>query len=93
MKIQDDAKPSGTGRESNDGEYTQEDLEEMLEAFIQAKHIEKDPKLLAMLKDYATSHSKMVEGLFDDNSDKPEIKSLKDVKKLYNDKVMAESED
>lgn len=88
MKIADEAKPEGPVQ-SNEGSYTQEELDEMLDNFIAAKQIEADPKKLAMLKDYAISRQKVINDLFDVNKLAPP-KSLKDLKKAYNDKVMAD---
>lgn len=88
MKINDEAKPDGS-ENVGPGEYTQEQLEEMLEHFIASKQIEADPKKLALLKDYAMSKAKAVSDLFSENN-RPPVKSLKDLKKAYNDKVMSE---
>lgn len=88
MKINDEGKPEGSESVAA-GEYTQEQLDEMLENFISAKQIEADPKKLAMLKDYATSKSKAIADLFSENN-RPPVKSLKDLKKAYNEKVMSE---
>lgn len=91
MKMDMSAKPTGEDMpKSNDGVYDQEHLEEMLESYLEAKKIEADPKLLNMLKDYAMSKSKMVEELFNSAPKTEAPKSLKDLKKKYNDKMMAE---
>jgi hypothetical protein len=76
--------------QTNEGNYDQEQLECMLKYYIQAKKIEADPKVFAMVKDYAMSKNKMVEELFKAGENKSEVKSLKDLKKKYNDKMMAE---
>lgn len=88
MKINDEGKPEGTD-EASPGEYTQDQLDEMLEHFIASKQIEADPKKLALLRDYAMSKNKAISDLFDVNN-RPPVKSLKDLKKKYNEKVMEE---
>lgn len=89
MKMDMSAKPSGEDMpKSNDGVYDQEHLEEMLESYLQAKKIEADPKVFAMVKDYAMSRNKMVEELFNAPAKTESPKSLKDLKKKYNEKVM-----
>jgi hypothetical protein len=91
MKMDMSAKPEGEDMpETNEGNYDQEQLECMLKYYIQAKKIEADPKIFAMVKDYAMSKNKMVEELFKAGENKSEVKSLKDLKKKYNDKMMAE---
>jgi hypothetical protein len=60
----------------------------MLESYLQAKKIEADPKVFAMVKDYAMSRNKMVEELFNAPAKTEAPKSLKDLKKKYNEKVM-----
>lgn len=82
----------GEGSVSNEGEYTQEDLEEMLENFVKAKQIEADPAKLAMLKEFAQSKSKAITELFDVNKVEP-VKSLKDIKKIYNEKLQKERDE
>ena len=91
MKISDEAKPEGMDA-TNEGNYSQEQLEEMLEGFVKAKQIEADPVKLAMLKDYALSKNKAVSDLFDNNKIAPP-KSLKDLKKAYDSKVMEEEDE
>jgi hypothetical protein len=91
MKMVDEAKASDESSPSNAGEYTQEDLEEMLEMFVKVKQIESDPKKLKMLRDFATSREQTITDLFDVNN-VPPVKSLKDLKKIYNDKVEKEQE-
>lgn len=91
MKMDMSAKPEGEDMpQTNEGNYDQEQLECMLKYYIQAKKIEADPKVFAMVKDYAMSKNKMVEELFKAGENKSEVKSLKDLKKKYNDKMMAE---
>lgn len=91
MKMDMSAKPEGEDMpQTNEGNYDQEQLECMLKHYIQAKKIEADPKVFAMVKDYAMSKNKMVEELFKAGENKSEVKSLKDLKKKYNDKMMAE---
>jgi len=65
MKIESDMKSSeDTGTESGPGEYTQEDLGEMLETVMKAKEIQSDEKVVRLLKNYAISKAKMVDQLF-----------------------------
>jgi hypothetical protein len=65
MKIESDMKSSeDTSTESAPGEYTQEDLGEMLETVMKAKEIQSDEKVVRLLKDYAISKAKMVDQLF-----------------------------
>lgn len=92
MKMDMSAKPMGDDMpESNEGSYDQEHMECMLKYYLEAKKIEADPKLFAMVKDYAMSKNKMVEELFKQENKTP-VKSLKDLKTKYNEKVMAEME-
>lgn len=91
MKMDMSAKPSGEDMpETNEGEYSQEHLECMLEHVLQAKKIEADPKLFTMVKDYALSKNKMVEELFNAPSKTGTVKSLKDLKSKYDEKVSEE---
>lgn len=92
MKMDMSAKPSGEDMpDSNEGSYDQEHLECMLNKYIEAKKIEADPKLLAMVKDYALSKNKMVEELFNQPiKNKAPIKSLKDLKSKYDSLVSPE---
>ena len=65
MKVESDTKSSEeTKSESGPGEYTQEDLHEMLETVMKAKEIQSDEKVVRLLKDYAISKAKMVDQLF-----------------------------
>lgn len=90
MKMDMSAKPTGEDMaQTNDGNYSQEQLEEMLENYIEAKKIEADPKLFAMVKDYALSRNKMVEELLNQPSKSTPPKSLKDLKQKYKDVVEA----
>ncbi len=83
------AKPEGEEMPKTDeGIYDQEQMEEMLESYMEAKKIEADPKLFAMVKDYAMSKNKMVEELFKQENKATAPKSLKDLKSKYNEKVM-----
>lgn len=85
------AKPDGEDMpKSNDGVYDQEHLDEMLESYLEAKKIEADPKLFAMVKDYAMSRNQMISDLFKQENKAPPPKSLKDLKQKYNDKMMAQ---
>lgn len=81
------AKPEGEAK-TDEGIYDQEQMEEMLESYMEAKKIEADPKLFAMVKDYAMSKNKMVEELFKQENKTTAPKSLKDLKNKYNEKVM-----
>jgi hypothetical protein len=91
MKMDMSAKPEGEDMpQSNDGVYDQEHMEEMLESYLEAKKIEADPKLFAMVKDYAMSKNKMITDLFKQENKATAPKSLKDLKSKYNDKMMAE---
>jgi hypothetical protein len=91
MKMDMSAKPEGEEMPNTDeGIYDQEQMEEMLESYLEAKKIEADPKLFAMVKDYAMSRNKMVEELFKQENKATAPKSLKDLKKKYNDKMMEE---
>lgn len=92
MKIADEAKPEGSQSSTNEGSYSQEELDDMLEDFVRAKQIESDPKKLAMLKSYALSRSQAIADLFDVNK-LPAPKSLKDLKKAYDAKVASDSEE
>lgn len=94
MKMDMSAKPTGEGMEpTNEGNYSQEQLEEMLESFVSAKKIEADPKLFALVKDFAMSRNKMVEDLFNTPSKASAPKSLKDLKSKYDQVVEADSKD
>ena len=66
MKVESDTKSSSeeTNSESLPGEYTQEDLGEMLETVMKAKEIQSDEKVVRLLKNYAISKAKMVDQLF-----------------------------
>ena len=75
-----------------EGIYDQEQMEEMLETYLEAKKIEADPKLFAMVKDYAMSRNKMVEELLKQENKATAPKSLKDLKKKYKDMMTAEME-
>lgn len=91
MKMDMSAKPEGEEMpKTEEGIYDQEHMEEMLESYLEAKKIEADPKLFAMVKDYAMSKNKMVEELFKQENKATAPKSLKDLKKKYNDKMMEE---
>lgn len=93
MKMDTSAKPLDT-EETNEGNYSQEQLDDMLEDYVRCKQIEQDPKLLAMLKDYALSKGKVINDLFGPNAgkgDKP--KSLKDLKNKYNEVVSQDDEE
>lgn len=65
MKVESDTKSSeDTKSESGPGEYTQEDLGEMLSTVIKAKEIQSDEKVVKLLKDYAVSKAKHIDQLF-----------------------------
>ena len=83
MKMDMSAKPEDSTEPTNEGSYSQEQMEEMLESFIQAKKIEGDPQLFAMIKDFAMSREKMVKELFDVNKVpalKGKVKSVDEMK-------------
>jgi hypothetical protein len=93
MKMDMSAKPEMVDDElpkSNEGTYDQDELETMLRHFVEGKKIESDSKVLAMVRNYALSKNKMIEGLFKPSENKAPVNSLKDLKTKYNDKVMAE---
>lgn len=90
MKMDMSAKPKDT-EATNEGEYSQEQMEEMLEGYIQAKKIEADPQLFSLIKNYAASKSKMVEELFNAKPKTTPPKSIKDLKSAYNS--MSEEDD
>ena len=93
MKMDMSAKPEGEDMpKSEEGIYDQEHMEEMLESYLEAKKIEADPKLFAMVKDYAMSRNKMVEELFKQENKTTAPKSLKDLKTKYKDMMAAEME-
>ena len=67
MKMDMTAKPEGEDMEkTNEGEYSQEQLEEMLESFLQAKKIEADQKLFnTLIENFPSTWT-------------PDVKALKD---------------
>lgn len=70
MKMDMSAKPMDDDmEETNEGTYSQEQLDCMLKNYIEAKKIEADPTLFAMVKDYALSKNKMVEEMFKDGGE------------------------
>lgn len=82
MKMDMSAKPkSEEPEETGQGEYSQEQLEEMLESYVQAKKIEKDPVLMGLLKDFAKSKNRMIDELFSENVSSEKPKSISDLKK------------
>lgn len=91
MKLSGEPKV-GTEGATNEGNYDEAQLEEMLEHYVEAKKIDADPKLKAVLRNFAMSKNKQVEEIFGPNaSDSP--KSLKDLKATYNEKVMEDDEE
>ena len=92
MKISTEAKPNDAQSVTNEGNYSQEELDGMLEDFVKAKQIESDPKLFATLKSYAISRNKAIADLFSVNN-APAPKTLKDLKKTYDAKVAADQTD
>jgi hypothetical protein len=87
VKLDMSAKSETEESKTVPGDYSDECLEEMLEAYVTAKKIESDPVLLAKLKDYAMSRNKMVEEMFDSSptsESKEKPKSLADIKKMAN---------
>lgn len=88
MKMDMSAKPMDDDmEETNEGAYSQEQLDCMLKNYIEAKKIEADPALFAMVKDYALSKNKMVEEMFkgdgeesmspEAETEEPKIKAIK----------------
>ena len=93
MKMDMSAKPMGEDMpQSNEGTYDQAHMECMLKHYVEAKKIEADPKLFAMVKDYAMSKNKMVEELFNTPPKTTAPKSLEDLKKKYQEVSMAEAD-
>jgi hypothetical protein len=93
MKMDMSAKPTGEGMpQSNEGTYDQEHLECMLEHYLEAKKIEADPKLFAMVKDYAMSKNKMVDELFKTPPKTSAPKSLQDLKKKQQELAISEAD-
>jgi hypothetical protein len=65
MKIESDIKSTKeTGSETGTGDYTLEDLDEMLKTVIKAKEIQSDEKTVRLLKDYASSKARHIDQLF-----------------------------
>lgn len=97
MKMDMSAKPEVEIEEempsTDEGTYSQEQLDVMLRYYVQAKKIESDPKILAMVKNYAMSKNKMIEDLFKPSENKAQVSSIKDLKKKYNEKVMEDNAD
>ena len=83
MKMDMSAKKTSPEVEpTHEGEYSQEQLEEMLEVYTRAKKMESDPILMGLLKDYAKSKNRMIDEMFGENVGKQEKpKSIKDLKK------------
>jgi hypothetical protein len=91
MKMDMEMKPKGESEDSNEGTYSVEQLDCMLEHYIIAKKIEADKQVFAMLKDYALSKSKEIGEVFKAPGATPtKVKSVKDLKDIYNSKVMAD---
>lgn len=89
MKTEDKKSPA-----TNEGTYSLEDMEGMLEQYMNVKAMEQDSQCMAMLKNYARSKVKSIDELFGANADpktaKP--KTLQDMKKKYNDMMMSEDD-
>ena len=85
-----DQKPTGTEK-TDDGNYSHEQLDEMLEHFIMMKGIEADPQKLNMLKKHAQMKSKMMTDMFE-KGDKATIRSIGDLKKVAQTKMMENSD-
>ena len=82
MKLDMSAK-SGEGEPTSPGDYSEEDLEDMLENYLQAKKIEADPAIFTAVKEYAISRNKMVDELFNQPAKPVKAKSLADLKSKY----------
>jgi len=95
MKMDMQAKPKDT-EETADYEYSEEQLEEMLEALITAKKIESNPEIKRMVKEYAVSKNKMVDDMFSENvndAGKNKPKSFSDLKEIADKKNMSDEEE
>lgn len=65
MKIESDIKSTDkTESTTVNGEYSNEDLDEMLKTVIKAKEIQSDEKTVRLLKDYASSKARHIDQLF-----------------------------
>lgn len=65
MKTESDIKSTEkTESTTENGDYSLEDLDEMLKTVIKAKEIQSDEKTVRLLKDYATSKAKHIDQLF-----------------------------
>lgn len=65
MEIESDIKSTDkTESTTENGDYSLEDLDEMLKTVIKAKEIQSDEKTVRLLKDYATSKAKHIDQLF-----------------------------
>lgn len=75
MKIESKIKDSDEDKsESPSGEFTQEDLERMLNTVVKAKEIQADDGAMKLLKEYAKSKSDHIKRLLLDQPE--EVKSL-----------------
>jgi hypothetical protein len=79
MKLDESAKPEleDISEASHPGEYSEDDLESMLQGYIKAKQIDSDPVLKRMLKDYAMSKNKRIEDLLGANEGSTEEQNKK----------------
>jgi len=93
--MNEDMKPeSEMGDLTKPGEYSTEQMDEMLEHLMAAKQMEKDSAIMAMLKNHAMSKKDMMTEFLDGApSEKVKPKSIKDLKKIQQDKAMMSSED
>lgn len=82
---------------ANDGEYTTDQLDKMLDMYAWAEKVDKDPKILRLLEDRANEKGKEYTGLFGASSDEPPAdepkpkekpKSFADLGKIRNKKAM-----
>lgn len=89
-----DMKPeSEMGDMTKPGEYTTEQMDDMLEDYVKAKMMEKDSSIMAMLKNHAAMKKQMMDEFLSMNPDKGKPKSIKDLKKIQQDKAMMSEED
>lgn len=87
MKPQGDLK-LGQKDETNDGEYSLDQLDEMAEAYLYGLKIAKDSKLKRVVEKHIRDTNKDAEELL---TEKPE--SIDDLRKIKNKKVQEESEE
>lgn len=90
MKMDMSAKPessdAGEMEPTNEGSYSQEEMAAMLDCLVQAKKIQDDPQLFAMIKDYAMSKHQEIGDIFpaEENKAPKKMKSFDDLRKKAN---------